>query len=118
MDHALRHLDRLRVDRRLAARGHRVAAVPLEDYQDGLLGGVAIRLTASREQVGQTASVVVRAGLDANARDQLLVWAERTLSDVASAAGPADLEARDWTATRSGGWQQLLYSTRHPPAAS
>lgn len=118
VDHALRHVDRLRVDRRLAARGHRVATVPLENYQDGLLGGVAIRLTGSSEQAGQMASVVVRAGLEANARDELLVWAERRLSDVASAAGPNDLEARNWTATKSGGWQQLLYSTQDPPAAS
>lgn len=111
VDHALRHLGQLRVDRRLAVRGHRLTTLPLEDYQQGLLGGVAVRHTGGGQPVGE---VVVRAGLDANTRDQLLVWAERTLSDVDSATGPLDLEKRQWTATTSGGWQHLLYSTPDP----
>jgi hypothetical protein len=111
VDHALRHLGQLRVDRRLAVRGHRLTTVPLEGYQQGLLGGVAVRLTGGGQPVRE---VVLRAGLDANARDQLLVWAERTLSNVDSATGPLDLENRQWTATKSGGWQQLLYATPDP----
>ena len=115
VDHALRHLDQLRVDRRLAARGHRLTTLSLEDYQQGLLGGVAVRLSAGDQPTGE---VVVRAGLEANARDQLLVWAERTLDEVASDTEPLDLQMREWTATKSGGWQHLLYSTETPLPAS
>lgn len=106
VDHARRHLDHLQVGRRLAARGHHITTLTLEDFQDNLLGGVAVRFTEGSQLRGE---VVIRAGLAANARDEVLVWAERTLAEAASASGPGDLEGLDWITTRSGGWQQLLY---------
>lgn len=107
VDHALRHLDQLRVDRRLAARGYRLNTLSLEDYQQDLIGGVAARVTGDQ----WSGEVVVRSGLSANARDGLLVWAERALSSVESRTGSPDFEALGWTSTRSGGWQRLLYAT-------
>ena len=105
VDHALRHLDQLNVGRRLAVRGHRVTSLALHDYDQDLLGGVAVRPGDGRWR----GEVVVRADLTANARDQLLVWAEHTLERVGPK--PVSLEELGWSPTASGGWQQLLYAT-------
>lgn len=113
VDHAQRHLDHLQVSRRLAARGHRISTLTLQDFQDNLLGGVAVR---SAEGPSLGGEVVIRRGLAVNARDEVLLWAERTLAEAAAASGPGDLEALDWTTTRSCGWQQLLYAAPDEPA--
>lgn len=115
VDHALRHLDQLRIGRRLAVRGHRVSTLSLEGYQHDLLGGVAAHFTGEAQLSGE---VVIRAGLGANARDELLVWAERTFGEAAAGGDSRELAALGWTLTRRGGWQQLLYSTQDSPIAS
>ena len=106
VDHALRHLDHLRVDRRLAARGHRISTLPLEGCHHDLLGGVAIRTTGGSQLASE---VVIRAGLGANARDRLLVWSEDVLDEVLSTCEPQDFGLLGWNPTPSGGWQQLLH---------
>ena len=105
VDHALRHLEHLRVDRRLAVRGHRLTTLTLHDYGHDLAGGVAVRPAGDRWR----GEIVVRADLTANARDQLLVWAENTLDNLGPQ--PKRLDELGWTSTSSGGWQQLLYAT-------
>lgn len=102
--HATRHLGQLHVLRRLAVGGHHLTTLPLEDYEPTLAGGVAVRLVRERWR----GEVVIRAGLAANLRDELLVWAERHLDQLPSAT--TDLEAWGWSSSSRGGWQQLLYS--------
>lgn len=112
VDHALRHLDQMNVGRRLAVRGHRVTTLKLGEYDLDLLGGVAVQVAGHRWR----GEVVVRADLTANARDQLLVWAEHTLDSIGPR--PVNLDELGWTPTQSGGWQQLLHTTRDATTAT
>ena len=61
-------------------------------------------------------TLIGRADLTANARDQLLVWAEHTLDSIGPT--PIGLDDLGWSPTPSGGWQQLHYTNGDAPTAT